>query len=438
MIINRNSALPSLLVVFAIEMVAILLALYFFGCAHPLAGTPDATANAQQAMTQDPAVPWPMHVIHAGLRGADGVDLAVINGELAITTPWEEDGKVTVSYFPGLAGITAPWPTTVVSTTTIKGAEDSIFADVDGDGRLDVVAASENQVIAIYFANADGTWTEVKIAAATNLQRWMQVAFADIDGDGKGDIIAGGKTSPASIGWFTAPANPRSSAGWTYHVIGEVGWLMSLIAGDEDGDGDIDLTVSDRRYIRNANGSINYTLRGSRRLENLGSGASWANHPIGFAGMEHKFSDLVDLDGDGVKEVVDGAGTETTTAITLRTFLAATGAWSGVAIPTPAGVGMYQDNAAGDIDGDGVKDLVFSFSAAPGSLSGVVWQDLATGTRHEVAGSPGVKFDEVRLYDVEPDGDLDIITTEQSEDTDGNGAVGPGLGLILYTNPSVP
>jgi hypothetical protein len=88
-------------------------------------------------------------------------------------------------------------------------------------------------------------------------------------------------------------------------------------------------------------------------------------------------------------------------------------------------VGQYQDVKAGDIDGDGSLDLVFSYSAATSSLSGVVWQK-SDGTRGEISGSAGTKYDNVELHDVDGDGDLDVVTTEQIDQ----------LGVIWYENPA--
>ena len=59
--------------------------------------------------------------------------------------------------------------------------------------------------------------------------------------------------------------------------------------------------------------------------------------------------------------------------------------------------------------------------------------------RGEISGDAigdGVKFDNLIWYDIDEDGDLDVITTEQNEPmVDGPG---PGLGVIWYENPMNP
>jgi hypothetical protein len=50
-------------------------------------------------------------------------------------------------------------------------------------------------------------------------------------------------------------------------------------------------------------------------------------------------------------------------------------------------------------------------------------------TTRDIAGGVGIKFDVIRLIDLDHDGDLDVITSEEREH-------GGGLGAIWYENPS--
>jgi hypothetical protein len=60
---------------------------------------------------------WARHTIAAGWRGADGVNLADVNGDrlLDVATGWEEAGIVTVSLHP-LGDGKGAWPTVTVAT----------------------------------------------------------------------------------------------------------------------------------------------------------------------------------------------------------------------------------------------------------------------------------------------------------------------------------
>jgi hypothetical protein len=396
------------------------------------ATSPEATA------VEPPPDPWARHTIASGPRGADGVHLADINGDNRpdVTTAWEEAGLVTVSLHPEDAA--QPWPTVTVGTH-LYGAEDAVFADVDGDGNLDVVSACECRRIVVHFGPDDparildaAAWTSVTLSASVDRHRWIKAAVVDIDGDDRLDIVGGGKAGPAAtVGWFRAPQSPRDGSAWTYTVMSRVGWTQSLVPRDVDGDEDADVVLTDRTYIINPDGTRIYDLRGTRWLENTGDGAAWANHPIGFARGEHKFLCVEDFDGDGREDVLDGASGPTYNTTFLRRNLGRWGPWEVTPIPQPDNVGQYQDVTVGDIDGDGDRDLVFSYSHAEADRSGVVWlaaTDQGGWERREISGPSGTKFDNVELVDIDSDADLDVVTSEQIEQ----------LGIVWYENPAAP
>ncbi|MDB4394290.1 VCBS repeat-containing protein, partial [Rhodopirellula sp.] len=94
---------------------------------------------------------WKRHTIDssdrdAGKRGADGVRLADVNGDghVDITTGWEEGGAVVIYLNPGPSLATGRWPSVTVGS--VKGVEDAVFADLDQDGRMDVVSCAEGKI----------------------------------------------------------------------------------------------------------------------------------------------------------------------------------------------------------------------------------------------------------------------------------------------------
>jgi FG-GAP-like repeat len=402
----------------------------------------DISSSVSEVLVPDEA--WLAHAVHRGPNGADGLDAADVNGDglLDLTSGWEQAGIVTVSFHPGVAAARQPWPT-VVAGIGLSSVEDAQFADVDQDGKLDIICATEGKRIAVLFQNDPKSWKRVFVASATNMQRWMKVAWADMDGDGIKDIVAGGKVYPASIGWFKTPAQPRTGKGYTWTQMSEAGWTMSLVPRDLDGDGDIDVAVSDRTYINRPGGPRRYDLRGSRWLENLGGGQSFAHHAIGFASGEHKFLQVVDLDADGLLDVIDGASAAAYNRTYYRRGLSSAFTSFEVSpIPQPSGVGQYQDAAITDFTLDGVPDLAFSYSHAA-QTSGVVGLSYGESIaepawqRQEMSGPPGVKFDNLLAFDVDQDGDPDLLSTEQHEDIDKSSSNGPGLGIVWYENPAI-
>ena len=139
---------------------------------------------------------------------------------------------------------------------------------------------------------------------------------------------------------------------------------------------------------------------------------------------------VADLDRDGRRDVL--------CAVKGRDFayLRATGEaarpWQHHAIKMPPGCGTGKGVAVCDVDGDGRRDLVFSCENAGAGKSGMRWLSYdkmpteSTWRDHEISGPAGIKYDRLELLDLDADGDLDVITCEESD----------GLGVVWYENPT--
>ena len=416
---------------------------------------PAMAAPSASLPTSPTGTPWVRHVITALSVGADGVDVRDVNGDglRDVTTAWEEGGIVTVSLHPPAGSDPRlAWPTSVVATG-MHGVEDAKFANLDGDGQVDVISANDGgQRISAHFAGSP--WSTVTIASSLGHNRWMQAAAADIDGDGNMDIVAGSRAgtavNPAVIAWFRNPGPnlAREGTAWTYHEMTKAGWTMSVISTDVDGDGDPDTIVSDRGSFRQPNNVVSWENYGARWIETVRRGnaaPTFVNHAIEIAGScamctpgDAMFVALHDMDGDGVLDLIDGTSSgNRPNRVVVHRNLAAWGppsTWSNDLLPTRTNVGHYQGVAVGDIDGDRLLDLVISTWEAdklPASpLSGVYWErNLGDGRweARELSGPLGTKHDNAVLDDVDGDGDLDVINTEQVEN----------LGVIWFENPGV-
>ncbi len=90
------------------------------------------------------------------------------------------------------------------------------------------------------------------------------------------------------------------------------------------------------------------------------------------------------------------------------------------------------------MDRDGDPDVVFSCENAGDGKSGVVWLSFdGSATRpawtpHEISGPAGIKFDRLELPDIDGDGDLDVLSCEESQPRAGKRR---GLGVFWYENP---
>ncbi|GAB4139948.1 MAG: hypothetical protein Tsb009_09090 [Planctomycetaceae bacterium] len=379
--------------------------------------------------------PWKRHTIDASSRGADGVRLADVNGDglLDITTGWEEGGQVRVYLNPGPAKTKQTWP--AVTVGRVKSPEDAVFADVDGDGSVDVISCCEGRTRSLFVHWApknrsdylqEHTWKTEAIPASKN-RLWMFALPLQLDGKHGVDIVAGAKGRQAEIGWWEAPANPRNLADWTWHGIYKAGWIMSLFAIDIDGDGDKDIVTSDRKGKN----------RGCHWLENPGPGDAqrkpWKVHSIGGRNREVMFMKPCDLDGDGRQDFLV-ATSRPSTILFLRRTSGKKPRWTEHRIHMPKNVGGGKGVAVADVDGDGRQDIVLTFESAKGK-SGAVWLSRPSGktafhpqwVRHEISGRKrGIKYDRLEMIDLDGDGDLDLLTCEERDK----------LGVFWYENPT--
>ncbi len=370
--------------------------------------------------------PWARHVIDDSGNNADGVRIADVNGDGLpdIATPWEKSGVVKAYLHPGVEKAKSEWPAVVVGR--VASPEDAVFADIDGDGKFEVVSSTEGEEKTIYVHQLMGesyldsaSWETRPVVRSAGKNQWMYAEVIDVDGDGSMDLVAGSKNDFAAIGSWRFPSTPGGRASWSRWY--GAGWVMSLVAHDMNGDGALDIVASDRRGPRS----------GALWFQNMPGSAAWPENRIGPEGGEQAmFLDVADLDGDGLTDVVmpirDGP---------IRFFRGMSergNRWRTYDIEMPEGFGAGKSVAVGDMDMDGTMDLVFTCASADGELSGVGLLRHSgdpTASRWavtDVGGPEGTKFDRAELVDLDGDGDLDILTTEEKD----------LLGVVWYENPA--
>jgi len=378
---------------------------------------------------------WTRHTIDSSSRGADGVRLVDINGDgyLDIATPWEEGGAIRVYIYPGPKRCRARWPSVTVGN--VKFPEDAVLVDLDGDLAMDVVSSCEGSTRTMWahwgpqdeqLLLDDQAWSTQPIPATQDEQMWMFALPADIDGKHGLDLFVGSKGSRGAISWLESPRDARNLDLFELHPLRRAGWITSLVAHDMDGDGDQDLLASDRKGEHR--GVFWLEHPGARGIE---VNAHWEEHTIGGEGFEVMFLDLCDLDSDGQVDIL--VATRNGQMLWMRRARPRSGTWQQVAIPNPYAVPHGKAVRVGDVDLDGIPDIVHAANTeGVRSTPGLSWlrrESQAMGgswKAHNVSSDRGVKFDLVQLIDIDRDGDLDILTCEERD----------GLGVLWYENPT--
>ncbi len=375
---------------------------------------------------------WIRHTIDDRFRGADGVKLGDVNadGLLDLVVPWEESGLVSVYLNPGPLQATSPWP--AVTVGEVAAVEDAVLVDLDSNGQLDVVSCCQGNVQTMYVHWAPSAaalltdpdaWETEPLPATAGVRKWMFCEAAQIDGVRGLELVAGAKDDNGQIGFLVAPTNPRNLSAWSWRPLADAAWIMSIIPIDLDEDGDVDIVYSDRKGDD----------RGCYWLENPGQQiatlASWRRHRIGTSTDELMFMDLGDLDAGGELDVL--VATDGRQLLHFSPLVDPRLPWLATPITWPDTFGTGKSVRLADIDLDQSLDIVFACENA-GGRRGVGWlsrRDIAGlpfWTTESISATTGSKFDLIQLLDVDQDGDLDVIATEESA----------GLGVVWYENPT--
>ncbi len=341
-------------------------------------------------------------VITTAAHGAASVHAADVDGDGdmdVLSASWSD---LTVAWYEN-DGSSPPGFTERVITAAADGARSVHAADVDGDGDVDVVSASELDTTVAWYEN-DGAsppgFTRRVITAAVGGA--YSVHAADVDGDGDVDVLSA-SWDDDTVAWHENDGG--SPPAFTERVITAVaGGVLSVHAGDVDGDRDVDVLTASRigrtvAWYENRSPHPDLTFRG-RRVTAAADGASSVH--------------AADVDGDGDTDILS-ASSEDDRVAWYENDGASPPAFARHVIT--AGAAIPQSVHAADVDGDGDIDV----------LSASIWDDTVAWYENDGARPPG--FTErvitttadgalsVYAADVDGDGDTDVLSASSGDDT---------------------
>ncbi|MBI2566496.1 MAG: VCBS repeat-containing protein [Candidatus Schekmanbacteria bacterium] len=227
--------------------------------------------------------------------GAQGYRTADLAGDGRAEVLVSSGGGIYMFSAP-LAPEAGDWPRTRV--TTNASDEGLAIGDIDRDGRPDIAATTGDAKGVEWYRNpgaAGGAWVAHTVGSFPEAVYPDRTEIADLDGDGRLDIVVteeNGGADSAETYWWTAPPDPTSTP-WTRSLLVSQGSTNSLDVADLDRDGDADVITAEHR------GALRVTIH-----ENAGQATSWIAHEIDAGKESHLGARLDDLDRDGDLDVV--------------------------------------------------------------------------------------------------------------------------------------
>jgi len=212
-------------------------------------------------------------------------------------TAWYENpGKDTVH------NKTSHWKQHIAFDVTDN--ESPTLANVVGDATPELVFQTDG-----YFgyatmdkSNPTAKWTFHKVSEQIAGGRFTHgIGAGDVNGDQRIDILTSG-------GWFEQPADLADDASWKLHRVAFCPEGSQMYAYDFDGDGKNDVLTAIHahqwgvvwhRQIENEKGEVDFQVNWI-----VGTKPEQTDHQVVFT-QAHAI-DLVDIDGDGLKDIVTG------------------------------------------------------------------------------------------------------------------------------------
>ena len=312
-------------------------------------------------------------------------------------------------------------PAAAYSTGTYSGPRGLAVADVNGDGKLDLLTANDNGTAGVLLGNGNGTF-QPAAAFSTGGSGPFGIAAADVNRDGKPDlVIANLNSSNASV--LLGNGNGTFQPAVTYSTGGNV--PFSLAVADVNADGKLDIlapnSLSDNVGVLLGNG--NGTFQPAATF-------GYVFNPRAIA--------VADVNADGKPDVLTALALSDAAGVQLGNGNGAFGGGS----TYDAGFNSGPEGiTVADVNGDGKPDLLTANAGGNGSAGVLLGNGNGTFQAAATFATRGSRPRGIAVADVNGDSQPDILTANSNSTTasvllgNGNGTFQPALPFGVGGSP---
>jgi hypothetical protein len=375
------------------------------GCATQLSNTATVTVNPLPDVTLTYGIPNTPPTITEQIPS---ISTSAIEAWSVYSTDIDGDGHMDVLYasndgkiawYKNTDGAGTFGAEQTISTNVIVAF--SVYAiDIDGDNDMDVLSASYRDNKIAWYENTDGAGTfGAQNVISTDANKATSVNSTDLDGDGDMDVLSS-SFSDNKIAWYENDGT--GNFGSQIVISTAASGATSVYATDMDGDGDMDVL------------SASWTDNKIAWYENTdGAGTFGAQNVISTVAMNASSVYATDMDGDGDMDVLSASNDDHKIAWYENTD--GDGTFGAQQVISTAALSARSVHAT-DLDGDGDMD-VLSASYADNKIA---WYKNTDGDgtfgAQQVISTAALGAISVYATDIDGDGDMDVLSASFTDD----------------------